>query len=107
MTVGIQIVWWIGLVGALVITLVILREVELVLRQLYDINKLAKFTRTAAQGIGRNVAVIPSLTNVAGPAQEIRQSAERLAAATRLIEQKLAGLLPGRPQSGPQKGGTE
>ncbi len=102
MTVGIQIVWWIGLIGALLITLVILREVELVLRSLRDINELAKFTRTAAQGIGRNVEVIPSLANVAGPAQEIRAAAARLAATTRAIEQKLASLLPGsRREGGP------
>lgn len=94
MTVGIQIVWWIGLIGALLITLIILREVELVLRTLRDINELAKFTRTAAQGIGHNVEIIPSLANVAGPAQEIRQGAAQLAGTTRLIEQKLANLLP-------------
>ena len=103
MTIGIQIVWWIGLIGALLITLVILREVELVLRTLRDINELAKFTRTAAQGIGRNVEIIPGLANVAGPAQEIRQGSGQLAATTQAIEQKLASLLPGsRRQGGSQ-----
>src|ERR687887_48096 len=38
MTVTIQVIWWIGLVGALGATLVILKEVTLVLRALRDIH---------------------------------------------------------------------
>lgn len=95
MTVGIQIVWWIGLIGALLITLVILREVELVLRTLRDIYRLAVHTHAAAQGIAENVGVIPDLANVAGPAGNILDGTRRLAEITHAIELKIASLRPG------------
>lgn len=95
MTVGVQIVWWIGLVGALVMTLVILRLVELVVRDLVDIHRLAGYTRDAAKGIERNVQVIPSLANVAGPAQHLLQSTRKLAETSMAIRQKLESLVPG------------
>jgi hypothetical protein len=94
MTVGIQIVWWIGLIGALGITLIILREVELVVRSLRDILRLAEFTREAAKGIAANVEVIPGLANVAGPAQKTLESARKLAEASEAIRKKLDNLVP-------------
>ncbi len=94
--VGIQIVWWIGLVGALLLTLLILREVELVLRSLRDILRLSVYTRDAARGIAGNVEVVPSLANVAAPAQEIRAGSERLALISRSMQEKIAGLLGGK-----------
>ncbi len=95
MTVGIQIVWWIGLIGALVMTVLILRLVELVVRDLVDIHRLAVFTRDAARGIERNVQVIPGLANVAGPAQQLLQSTRKLAETSAAIRQKLESLVPG------------
>lgn len=95
MTTGVQIVWWIGLVGALLITLVILREVEMVLRSLHDIHRLAEFTRDAAQGIEKNVEVVPGLADVAGPAGQILAGSRRLKEISQAIAEKLAG--PSRP----------
>ncbi len=95
MTTGIQIVWWIGLVGAVLITLVILREVEMLLRSLHDIHRLAEFTRDAARGIAKNVEVVPHLADVAGPAGQIREGSARLSGISQTIAEILAGL-PGR-----------
>jgi len=64
MTAAIQIVWWIGLVGALGATLVILKEVTLVLRALRDIHRLAVITRRAARGVAANLECVPRLATL-------------------------------------------
>ncbi len=92
MSTGIQIVWWIGLVGALLVTLVILREVEMVLRSLHDIHRLAEYTRDAAQGLAKNVEVVPGLASVAEPAGQILDGSRRLKDISQGIAEKLAGL---------------
>jgi hypothetical protein len=61
MTLAIQVVWWIGLVGALAATLVILKEVALVLRALRGIHRLAVITRRAARGVAVNLECVPRL----------------------------------------------
>lgn len=97
METAIQVVWWIGLVGALIPTLVILKEVAVVLRALRDIHRLAELTRDAARGIADNVAVGPRLALVGGPGQELRETADVLAVAAASIERKLGVLAPGQP----------
>ena len=64
MTVTIQVIWWIGLVGALGATLVILKEVTLVLRALRDIHRLAVITRRAARGVAANLECVPRLATL-------------------------------------------
>ena len=54
-------VWWIGFVGALIPTLVILKQAFLLVRTLRDILQLAEHTRTAARGIAANVASVGAL----------------------------------------------
>lgn len=90
----IQVIWWIGLLGALVATLAVLKEVALVLRALRDIHELAQRTREAAEGIARNVEPIGGLDAVAGPAGELDQRTQALARAAAAIEQKLGALVP-------------
>src|ERR671939_1026374 len=90
----IEIVWWIGLLGALVATLAVLKEVALVLRALRDIRELAQRTREAAEGIARNVEPISGLDAVAGPAGELDRHTQALARTAAAIEQKLGGLAP-------------
>jgi hypothetical protein len=64
MTTAIQVVWWIGLIGALPATLVILKEVTLVLRALRDIHRLAVITRMAARGVAANLECVPRLATL-------------------------------------------
>jgi hypothetical protein len=64
MTVAIEVVWWIGLIGALGATLVILKEVTLVLRALRDIHRLGIITRRAARGVAMNLECMPRLATL-------------------------------------------
>jgi hypothetical protein len=91
---AIRIVWWIGLIGALIATLAILKQVTLVLRALRDIHELAEHTREAARGISRNLDAIGRLPALAGPIGQVRQGAAAAAAAAGSLEQKAGALAP-------------
>ena len=71
MRTAIEVVWWIGVLGALPATLVILKEVALLLRVLSDIHRLGVYTRDAARGIATNVAVAPQNTAAATDAMQL------------------------------------
>ena len=90
----VEIVWWIGLLGALAATLVVLKEVALVLRALRDIRQLAGRTREAAEGIARNVEPIQGLGALAGPVGQLDQGTRKLAEVAAQIEQQLDALAP-------------
>ena len=89
---AIQVVWWIGLLGALIGTLVILKQVTLVVRALRDIQRLAEITRDAAQELATNAAAISRLEGSEEPARRLREAAVALAAAATSLEHKLQGL---------------
>ena len=89
----IEIIWWVGLLGALAATLVVLQEVALVLRALRDIRELAGMTREAAEGIARNVEPIQGLGAVAGPVASLEEGTRKLAEVAARIEQQLTGPL--------------
>lgn len=57
METGIQVIWWVGLIVALLVTLVILKEVAVVLRTLKDIHQLSEHVHKAALGIAANTAI--------------------------------------------------
>src|ERR671939_693421 len=96
----IEIVWWVGLLGALAATLVVLKEVALVLRALRDIRELASLTREAAEGIARNVAPIEGLGALAGPVSSLDEGTRKLAEVAAHIEQQLAGTVPASHKEG-------
>lgn len=90
MRTAVLVVWWIGLIGALLPTLVIVKQAFLVVRSLRAILELAERTRTAARGIARNVRPIEGLhlegaigpipgaiESVAGLVQSVAQQLER------------------------------
>jgi hypothetical protein len=89
MEIAIQLVWWIGLVGALIPTLIILKEVALVLRTLGEIHRLARLTGEAAHGVARNVSVVPSLGALAEPLTELRNATGATVVAALTIERKV------------------
>lgn len=66
METAVLVVWWIGLVGALVLTLIILTQVLLVIGTLRGILRLAELTRDAAGGIAANVAAVDGLAGLGG-----------------------------------------
>ena len=90
----IEIVWWVGLLGALGATVVVLKEVALVLRALRDIRELAGRTREAAEGIARNVEPIQGLGALAGPVGSLDQGTRKLAEVAAQIEQQVDVLAP-------------
>ena len=77
---AILVVWSLGLLGALVPTLVIVKLAFLVVGRLREILKLATLTRTAARGIAANVVPVEALRGVG---ELIRPIPESLGAVTR------------------------
>ncbi len=84
--------WSIGLIGVLPATLIILKEVALVLKELKGIHQLAEFTREAAQGLATNASAASQLATSEEPARRLREGAGALAAASASVEQKLDSL---------------
>ncbi len=97
---AIFVVWLTGLVGALIATLVILKEVALVLRELRAIHRLAEFTREAAQGLATNASAASRLATSVEPACRLREGARAVASASASLEQKLDSLAAGGDQEG-------
>jgi hypothetical protein len=92
MDTAIQIVWWIGLIGALPATLIIVKEVALLVRVLRHIVELAELTRDAARQIERNVAAIPDLDGLAQPVTELRRAVEEIGTAVASIKGKFSSV---------------
>lgn len=97
---AIQVIWWVGLIGALAATLVILKEVALILRVLHGIHHLTERTREAAQGIARNVATTPRLADTAHAGRGLRDAARAVAVAAASLERQLEPRPPGSPEEG-------
>ncbi|HYY44088.1 MAG TPA: hypothetical protein VE975_02745 [Actinomycetota bacterium] len=97
---AIFVVWLTGLVGALIATLVILKEVALVLRELRAIHRLAEFTREAAQGLATNASAASRLATSEEPTRRLREGARAVASASATLEQKLDSLAAGGDQEG-------
>jgi hypothetical protein len=76
METAILVIWSIGLVLALLATVVILKQVSVTLRTLRHIHELAQRTRTAARGLADHVGAASQLA-------ELREPAVRLGEATR------------------------
>ena len=97
---AVQAVWWNGLGGAALGTLVILKQVSLVIEALQDIERLAVRTRDAAQGVQANVAVATALPAALAPAVRVAEGAAALAATAATLEQKVDSLGGEPPASG-------
>ena len=97
---AILVIWSVGLIGALLATLAILKQVALVLRTLVDVRRLAVITRDAARGIRSNVRAIRRLDGLEAPVRELGEATSALAAAAASIEQKVGALVPGVPARG-------
>lgn len=87
MEAAIQVIWWIGLLGALAATLVILKQVALILRLLRDIDQLARITRKAARGLASHLEADVQVTE---PTQALQKPIKRMAAAVAAIDRRLA-----------------
>jgi hypothetical protein len=89
---AVQVVWAIGLAGALGGTLVILKQVALILRTLRHIHELAVITRDAARGIGNHLQAVPKLGLLPEPARALAEAERELAAVARGLGGTLGAL---------------
>lgn len=92
MEIAIQVVWWLGLAVALGLTLVILKEVFLVVGVLQDILHLAGITRTAARGLADGLRQARDLPRIEEPAVAVREAAASLARSAGALERRVAAL---------------
>ena len=85
MRLAIELIWWIGLVGALVPTLVILKEAFLVVGTLRRILRLAEATHVAAKGIGVHMHPAARLRGLAEIVQRLDDDVRDAAQAVRRL----------------------
>ncbi len=78
METALQIIWGIGLLGALVLTAVLLKQVSLLLRVLRQIHRLGVYTRDAADGLAARIEAAEALRDAGGPAAQFAAAAEEL-----------------------------
>ena len=90
MEIIIQVIWWIGLAGAVLLTLPILLSVVLVVRTLRDIAHLGERIEESAQGMAKNLEVGAELEALRPPAGSVRTQAEQLAGTVAGLAQRLA-----------------
>ena len=89
MTVAIQIIWAIGLLGALAATLAILKMSQLVIRALIDIAKLAGVIEQATHGIAANLAPIATLPDMRPLGETLTSSGRGIAGALDAIARRV------------------
>jgi hypothetical protein len=82
-------IWWITLIVALILTLVILKLVVLIVRTERDILRLAHITLPAARGIAANTALISKLEVTKGVAGKILHAAIGIESGSASIRRKL------------------
>lgn len=83
MEAAIELIRWSGLILALLLTLVVLKEVAAVLRTLSDIRALAGRIRDAAVGMAENVRGADRLRGTEEPLARLRGAGADLASASR------------------------
>jgi hypothetical protein len=94
MQAGILVIWAIGLAGALVPTIVILKLSRLVISTLWDLLSLSRAIGVVAQGIDEHASVVPTLPDLRPAARQLADVAsaagQSLPSIGRQLE-KLAG----------------
>ncbi|MBI4504725.1 MAG: hypothetical protein HY691_04260 [Chloroflexi bacterium] len=98
--VGIAVVWWIALAGALALTLVAIAEIVRILHHAREIDRLAQVALPAARGIAGNTAAIGDLAagvESVGRLVAIVETIDRTAAA---IERRVRALARGLREPG-------
>jgi hypothetical protein len=91
---AVELVWWVGLAGALAGTLVVLKQAFLLLRTLRDLDALAGMIAAAARGVSKNVEGTRALPAASAPAQQLAVIARDLAASGKLFRDGLKSTPP-------------
>jgi hypothetical protein len=74
---AVMVIWWIGLAGALVWTLVVVKQVLLLLRVLSSILDLARSIRGSAAAIAANLEGAAALAGLEAPARAMGEALEK------------------------------
>lgn len=90
----VQLIWWIGLLVAVLLTLAILKAVTLTLNALADVQLLAETTRDAARGVAANVAVEDALRELHGGARALTDGAGALSAGAAALDSRMGLVFP-------------
>lgn len=88
----IQLIWWIGIVAALVVTAIDVALLIRLIRAAKKIDALAARTLTAAGGIANNTAAIKNLAATNQVAAALLDNAMPIVKAAEAIEGKLAAV---------------
>jgi hypothetical protein len=96
MDVAIQVIWWIALIAALAGTVVVLKQVFIILGTLQAIHQLSVKTLEAARGIEANVRSTPQLPSLDDPSRAFHAATEELSAAIDSLSARLGHLAAGR-----------
>lgn len=86
-------VWWAGLIGSWVATLVIVKLLVLMLRVTKHARRLAELTEGAAAGLARNTSA--TLAAVKTTSRELSDAARDLASGAAAVERRLDSLAAG------------
>jgi hypothetical protein len=96
---GVEAVWWIGLVGAVLLGLVLLKCVLILHRILVHVLAVARMARDAARSIATNARAVSRLAVVDEAAPELTRRMSALAASLAALEravEQLPGVGGGR-----------
>lgn len=99
METAIRVIWSVGIAGALVATLVILKEVSNILHVLKKIRSLSRTTGVAAGGIRDGFSSLP-LPDLQEPVGGFARAAGRLVEPASVMEEKLRTLAASRGARG-------
>src|SRR5438876_3143762 len=86
------VVWWISLILALLLTLIVLPVIIRVLFALREIDRLASMTLPAAVGIVENTATIAALDDVLAQAGRLLNGVQAIAGVAAGIRRKVAAV---------------
>jgi hypothetical protein len=88
----IAVIWWIGLIGALILTLIAIKLILLIVQTEREILQLAQTTLPAARGIATNTALVSQLETTNGVAGRILTVVRALESGSASIQEKLRAL---------------
>jgi hypothetical protein len=94
------VIWWLGLLGALAATAVILKEVAVLVGVLRDLLKLAQAIGVAARGVASRAAGAHGLDRAAAAALQVDNAAATLGDACTALRDGLRGGLRGAASGG-------
>lgn len=100
METAILVIWWIGLLGALALTVVAVAEVVRVVHHAMEIKRLAREVLPAAGGIAANTALIADLEGVTRTGGRLLGAVETLGRTAASIESHAGALRSALPAKG-------